>query len=220
MGAFISLAASCRQQTSGGRVQHGTISGGKYGNDRRRRQNFDQRLRGPRRLLFRNLPATRREADMRQRDRRAARRRWRHAARRRHRAGRPAAAICVRLAPRGSMRSGCSTCPCPARAPASASRCVLLHSAAKCSALGAAALEAGAMPGGQRGRLVEEEQLGVAVGLHQLPAPALELEQAGDPLPGRPAARLERLVGQMEAAAAVAHHQAAVRRGDDLACRA
>ena len=34
--------------------------------------------------------------------------------------------------------------------------------------VGAAALEAGAMAGGERGGLVEEEQLGVAVGLHQL----------------------------------------------------
>jgi len=83
---------------------------------------------------------------------------------------------------------------------------------------GAAAFEAGAMSGGKRGRLVEEEQLGVAVGLHELPPPVLELQHAGDPLPGRPAARPERLIRQMEAAAAVAHHEAAVRCGDDLAC--
>jgi len=73
------------------------------------------------------------------------------------------------------------------------------------------------MPGGQRGRLVEEEQLGVAVGLHHRRAVApFELEHAGDPLPGGPAAGPERAVRQMEGAATVAQHQAAVRRGDDL----
>ena len=88
----------------------------------------------------------------------------------------------------------------------------------KALGIAAAALEAGAMAGGQRRRLVEEEQLGVAVGLHhRLAVPALELEHAGDPLPGGPAAGPERPVGQMEGAAAVAHHEAAVRRGDDLA---
>ena len=46
----------------------------------------------------------------------------------------------------------------------------------------AAALAAGAMPGGECGRLVEEEELREAAGLEQrVPAAALELEPAGDP---------------------------------------
>jgi hypothetical protein len=46
----------------------------------------------------------------------------------------------------------------------------------------AVAERTGAMPGGERGRLVEEEQLGEAAGLHELIAvPAAELQPAGDP---------------------------------------
>ena len=46
----------------------------------------------------------------------------------------------------------------------------------------AAAERTGAVAGGERGRLVEEEQLGEASGLHQRPTlPAAELEPAGDP---------------------------------------
>ena len=86
--------------------------------------------------------------------------------------------------------------------------------------IAAPALEAGAMARGQRRCFVEEEQLGVPVGLHHGGAVTpLELEDAGDPLPGRPAAGAEGSVGEVEGAAAVAHHQAAVRRGDDLALR-
>ena len=44
---------------------------------------------------------------------------------------------------------------------------------------------AGAMAGRESGRLVEEEQLGEPARLQQpLPAPAAELEPAGDPAPG------------------------------------
>jgi enoyl-CoA hydratase/carnithine racemase len=71
--------------------------------------------------------------------------------------------------------------------------------------------------GRERGGLVQEEQLGVAMGLHHLAVAALELEHAGDPLPGGPAARTQRLVGKVEGAAPVAHHEAAVRCGYDLA---
>src|SRR5436190_17222148 len=49
----------------------------------------------------------------------------------------------------------------------------------------AAAEGARPVPGGQGGRLVEEEQLGELSRLHQRAAlPALELEPAGDPAPG------------------------------------
>ena len=44
------------------------------------------------------------------------------------------------------------------------------------------AQRAGTMPGGERGRLVEEEELGEAAGLEQRPPqPAAELEPAADP---------------------------------------
>jgi hypothetical protein len=70
----------------------------------------------------------------------------------------------------------------------------------------------------QCGGLIEEEQLGVAVGLHHGQAvSALELEHAGDPLPAGPAPAAERAVGQMKGASAIAHHQAALRRGDNVA---
>src|SRR5579859_5142387 len=83
-----------------------------------------------------------------------------------------------------------------------------------------AALGAWAVAGGERRRLVEEEQLGVAVGLHQLASAALELQQASDPAPPHPALqRQQLLVHRVKAAAAVAEQRAARRRLDDLAPR-
>jgi hypothetical protein len=73
------------------------------------------------------------------------------------------------------------------------------------------ALEAGTVAGRKRGRFIEKEQLGVPARLHHRHALAsLELQAAGDPLPRRPAAPTERSVGQMEGAAAIAHHQSAM----------
>ena len=83
--------------------------------------------------------------------------------------------------------------------------------------VGAPAFEAGPVTGGERRGLVQEEQLGVAIGLHDLAMPALELEHAGDPLSGGPAAGPDGLVGCVEGPAAIAHQQASMRRGDDLA---
>src|SRR5262249_48070510 len=83
--------------------------------------------------------------------------------------------------------------------------------------LAAAALEARAMAGGKRRGFIQEEQLGVAVGLHHLALAALELEHAGDPLPAGPAPGPGCRVGQMNHPAAIAHHEAAVRGGNDIA---
>ena len=82
--------------------------------------------------------------------------------------------------------------------------------------VGAAADEARPVAGGERRRLVEKEQLGVAVAPDAAMA-ALERADAGDPLPRRPAATAERLVGAMEAPAAVAHQRAARGDGDERA---
>ena len=79
-----------------------------------------------------------------------------------------------------------------------------------------AALAAGAMPGGECGRLVEEEELREAAGLEQrVPAAALELEPAGDPALDRvgPADA----AGVVVQAAAVAVDEAARRIRDQLA---
>ena len=71
------------------------------------------------------------------------------------------------------------------------------------------------MPGGERGRLVEEEELREAAGLHQRRAvPAAEAQPAGDPAPaGMVAADAAVRVVQ---AAAVAVDEPARRRGDQL----
>ena len=45
------------------------------------------------------------------------------------------------------------------------------------------------MPGGKRGRFVEEEQLGVAAGFHDFLLPPFERERAGDPVLMRMGAR-------------------------------
>src|SRR5690606_20951018 len=69
----------------------------------------------------------------------------------------------------------------------------------------------------ERGGLVEKEQLGVAALLHHLAVAAFELKDTGNPLLADPAPGSQRPVRQMQGAAAVAHHETAVRRGDDLA---
>jgi hypothetical protein len=82
----------------------------------------------------------------------------------------------------------------------------------------APALRAGAMPGRERGRLVEEEQLGVAAGGHERRAPpAPELELARDPaFDAIRAADLTPLVMQ---AAAVAKDQPSLGSGNQLTDR-
>jgi hypothetical protein len=72
--------------------------------------------------------------------------------------------------------------------------------------------------GRERGRLVEEEELGEASRLQQrVPAPAAELEPAGDPALRRPAPADP--PGGVVQAAAVAVDEAARRIGDQLAER-
>ena len=82
-----------------------------------------------------------------------------------------------------------------------------------------AAFPARAMAGRQRRRLVQEEQLGVAVRSHHLTAPAAKRQHAGDP--GAVAAGdppHDPPAGIVEAAA-VAHERAARGRGDQVAER-
>ena len=84
--------------------------------------------------------------------------------------------------------------------------------------VGSAAERAGPVPGGERSRLVEEEQLGEAAGLHQRRAvPAPELEPARDPPShAEPAPDAPLVVVQ---AAAVAVHEAPGRVRDEVAER-
>src|SRR5439155_794137 len=82
----------------------------------------------------------------------------------------------------------------------------------------APAERAGAVPGRERGRLVEEEQLGEPPRLQQrLPPPAAELEPAGDPALRRRAPANPPVV-VMEAAA-IAIDEPAGGVGDELAER-
>src|SRR5947209_11573600 len=68
----------------------------------------------------------------------------------------------------------------------------------------------------KRGRLVEEEQLGVAARSHQpRPASPAELKLASDPSPGRVRAADGRVL--VVEAAAVAIHEPALGRGDQIA---
>src|SRR5271170_3911883 len=76
----------------------------------------------------------------------------------------------------------------------------------------APALEAGAVPGGERGRLVEEKELGVAIAPHLAPA-ALERADAGDPTPRCPAPAAQRPIAAMQPPAAIAHQPAALGDG-------
>jgi hypothetical protein len=82
----------------------------------------------------------------------------------------------------------------------------------------AAAFEAGPVSGGERGRLIEEKQLGV-IAAPDVALAVLEVEHAADPLPRRPAPLGQPLIVGVDASAAVAYEQAARRRGDQLAER-
>ena len=127
------------------------------------------------------------------------------------------AAACVRfLRPGGSSRSECSWASI-ASAPAWPG-CSPAQIAAEAVVVLPAAQRARAVPGGERRRLVEEEELGEPARLHHRPAlPAPELEPAGDPaLHLEVAANASVRVVQ---AAAVAVDQAAGRGGDQLAAR-
>ena len=84
--------------------------------------------------------------------------------------------------------------------------------------IGAAALETGTMPGGERGRLVQEEQLGVARA-PDLAVPALEFEHATDPAARYPPARAQRAVIAMKPPAAIAEYKAARGIGEQIAER-
>jgi hypothetical protein len=74
----------------------------------------------------------------------------------------------------------------------------------------------GAVAGRERGRLVEEEELGVEAA-PDVALAALEVEHAADPAPRRPAPGVERARIGVEAAAAVAEQRAARRHGEERA---
>jgi len=84
--------------------------------------------------------------------------------------------------------------------------------------VGPSAFEARPMAGGESGRLVQEEQFGIAARRHRLALPPLEGQAADDPRLCRPAppGQLPALVVK---AAAVARPGAASRVGDDFAER-
>ena len=80
---------------------------------------------------------------------------------------------------------------------------------------GAPALEAGTMTGGERGRFVEEEQLGIALS----PDGALaspEFEPAANPAARDPSPRAEGAIIAMKPAAAIAEEKAAGSIGKEL----
>jgi hypothetical protein len=79
----------------------------------------------------------------------------------------------------------------------------------------APALETGPMPGRQRRRFVEKEQLGVAARRHDRAPATPEAELATDPAAMPPARRTQRSAGVVQDTA-VAHERAARRVGDDL----
>src|SRR5580698_10051995 len=73
----------------------------------------------------------------------------------------------------------------------------------------AAALEAGAVPGGEGGRLVEEKQLRVILA-PDVAAPSLEFADANEPVLGLPAAAAQSPIVAMQPPAAITHEAAAV----------
>src|SRR5262249_5324262 len=83
----------------------------------------------------------------------------------------------------------------------------------KCLGILAAAFEAWPVAGGERGRFIEKEQLGIEPTPH-LAFALFELGYTADPLPRYPAAARERLRVGMKSPAAIAHEQAA-RGGDE-----
>src|SRR5690348_14881418 len=81
----------------------------------------------------------------------------------------------------------------------------------------AAALGAGTMPRRQRGRLIEEEQLGVVARMHDLTPPPAKLQHTHDP-----AAHLavtHDLAALIVQHAAIAEHQPTLGRRDEVAKR-
>src|SRR6478752_6015168 len=81
----------------------------------------------------------------------------------------------------------------------------------------AAALGAGTMSSGQCGRLVEEEQLGVVAGMHDLTPPPAKLQHTYDPAAHLAVTHdLTVLIVQQ---ATVAEHQPALGRRDEVAER-
>jgi hypothetical protein len=82
----------------------------------------------------------------------------------------------------------------------------------------AAAEEARAVPGRERGGLIEKEQFGPTAAAHHLAPPAAELTDAGEPRLARPAPRQRFGCGVMNDAAIAGQH-AAMRGGDDVAGR-
>src|SRR3954468_12196068 len=80
----------------------------------------------------------------------------------------------------------------------------------------AAAEEAGTMPGGQRGGLIEKEQLSPATTGHHLAPLAPELANASKPGPAAPASGQGFSRGIVDDAS-IAGEDAAMRRSDDIA---
>src|SRR5258706_1878530 len=83
--------------------------------------------------------------------------------------------------------------------------------------IGVAALGARPMAGGERRRLVKEEQLGIRVGTHELASAPAKRGAAGDPAPDLPGAH--KASGVVVQDATIAHQEASLREGDDLAKR-
>ena len=92
----------------------------------------------------------------------------------------------------------------------------LLPRRAKPVGVVAAAEEARAMTGRERGGFIEKEQLGPAPAAHHLAPPSPEFADAGQPRRARPALFQQGLGGGIVDDAAVAGEQAAMRIGDDL----
>ena len=100
----------------------------------------------------------------------------------------------------------------PSRAREYLDAIALLPAAAKTVGVVAAAEEARAMAGRERGRFVEKEQLGPAPAAHHLAPPAPEFADAGDPGRARPALFQQSLGRGIMDDAAVAGEEAAMRR--------
>jgi hypothetical protein len=88
----------------------------------------------------------------------------------------------------------------------------------KCLGILATALKAWPMTSGERGRLIEKEQLGIEPAPDVAMTPS-ELGDTADPLPRRPAARRERLRVGVKSPAAITHEQAASRCAEQFAKR-
>ena len=83
----------------------------------------------------------------------------------------------------------------------------------------APAVGARAMAGGEGGRLVEEEELGVGARAHDRMGMVLELENAADPCPAGPSSFRQVPIRRVNPATAVPEHRAAGGGGNDFAPR-